>query len=243
VSLKELFRRKSPVEKASKDLREPFAQPDVRRAAMATLIDIGTDEAYRELLKRFSYNSHGNIADESEKRDLVDEIVQIGEPMIVPLKGYIESEKTVTFPIRALGQIIDKPAVLEFLVATLATKEPLDHRSTDAKRALIIAIGDMGDKEHAPALIPYLGDHNDDVQMQTIDALERLANPDTAEALAGVCAADSHAARIQHRAAHALEKLEWPVKAQYDRFVPDVKAEFLLGKKGVLLRKSGKKEE
>ena len=238
MALMDLFKKKSPIEKALKDLREPYAQPEVRRGAMGALLEIGTPEAYDALMLRFTFNANGNIADEDEKRDLVKYIVDVGEDMIGPVKKFIETEKAVTFPIRALSQLVSKQGCVAFLVETLRGKEPLDHRSTDAKRALAIAIGDMGTPEDAMALLPYLEDHSDDVQITVVDALARLANPETATALAEVCCRDSHAARIQSRAAHVLMNAQWSVKAHWDRFRPEVKSEFLLGKKGVLTKKS-----
>lgn len=239
MALKDLLRRKSPVEKASKDLREAFAQPDVRRAAWATLLDIGTEEAYDELLRRFTFNANGNIADESEKRDLTADIVHVGEEMIGALKRYIAKEKALIFPIRAMSQLLSREDCLAFLIETLGHKEPLDHRSTEAKRALIIAIGDTGGPEHAAALVPYLEDHHDDVQTQAIEAIERLSTPETIEALAEVCCRDTHSGRVQTRAALALINLEYSAKKTYARFQPEVKSEFVLGKKGQLVRKSG----
>jgi hypothetical protein len=237
MGLLDIFKPKSPLERAAKNIREGFAQPEVRREAMAKLLDLGTEEAYDALLARFTYNSHGNIADESEKRDLVGQIVGVGEGMIPALHRYIEREKALSFAIRALSQIVSKEECLNFLTRTLQSKEPLDHRTTEAKRALVTVIGDMGSDEHAPVLYPYLEDHNDDVQMQTVESIERLASEESASALADVCCRDTHAARVQHRAALALLKLQFNVKPHYSKFADDVKREFALGKKGILARK------
>ena len=238
MGLKEFFRRKTPLEKASKDLMEPYAQSDVRRAAISTLFSLSTDESYAAVLKRFNYSANGSIADEAEKLDLVDYCVDAGEPIIAPLKIHIQNEKALAFPIRALSQLVDREELLETIIASLREKAPLDHRTSDAKRALVIAVGDYGEQAHAEALFPYLDDHSDDVQMQTIEALERLGSGNSAEALSTVCSRDTHAARIQHRAARALIALEVSVKKFYEGFMPEVKSEFILGKKGVLVQKS-----
>jgi HEAT repeat protein len=238
MDIKEFFRRKSPLEKAVKDLMEPFAQSDVRRAAISTLFSMATAESYTEVLKRFNYSANGSIADEAEKLDLVDYCVGAGEDMIGPLKEHIKVEKALAFPIRALSQLVAREELLAVLVDSLTVKAPLDHRTSEAKRALVIAVGDYGNHDQDAVLFPYLDDHSDDVQMQTIEALERLCAPSSCTALAEVCSVDTHAARIQHRAARALMALGVPVKKQYERFMPEVKSEFILGKKGVLVQKS-----
>jgi hypothetical protein len=240
MGLLDLLKRKSPVERAQKDLCEPYAQPDVRRAAMATLLDLGTEEAYGALLKRFNFNAHGHIADESEKRDLLQELIDVGQPVLPALERFIQTEKAIVFPIRALVKIRPKADALEFLCKALEAKEPLDHRTTDSKRALVIAIGDLGSTEHAKRLAPYLDDHHDDVQMQVIESMERLADPETASDLARVCGSELHASRVQQRAAQSLSTLGWPVKDSYAGFAKEVRDEFVLDKKGVLVRKNTK---
>ena len=237
MGLKDLFRKKSPVEKASKDLMEPYAQSDVRRAAISALFTIGTDEAYESVLKRFNFSANGSIADESEKLDLVDYCVDAGDSIVPSLKKHIAEEKALAFPIRALSQLVDKEELLETIVQALTSKAPLDHRTTEAKKALVTALGDYGNEVQLAALFPYLEDHNDDVQMQTIEALERLGFDESGDALAKVCCRDTHAARVQHRAAKALIKLEVSVKKHYPNFMDEVKSEFILGKKGALVPK------
>jgi len=238
MGLKDLFRKKSPVEKASKDLMEPYAQSDVRRAAISALFTIGTPEAYESVLKRFNFSANGSIADESEKLDLVDYCVDAGDSIVPSLKKHISAEKALAFPIRALSQLVDKTELLDTIGQSLEAKAPLDHRTTEAKKALVTALGDYGNENQASILFPYLEDHNDDVQMQTIEALERLGFQVAGEALALVCCRDTHAARVQHRAAKALIKLEVSVKKHYPKFLDEVKSEFVLGKKGALVSKS-----
>jgi hypothetical protein len=233
----DVFKRKTPLEKAAKDLREPFAQPDVRRAAMAKLLEIASPESYEALLMRFSFNANGNIADEEEKRDLVEELVKVGEPMVDPIKRFVRKEKAVGFPLQVLSKILDRQTYLAYLVEALRAMEPLDHRTTEAKRAIVSTLGEMGGVEEAAALVPYLGDHHDDVQSDAIEAIERLKNEATYAALIEVCCSDKHSPRIQRRAATALENLAVWVKDQFERFNAELKGEYLLGKKGTLAKK------
>lgn len=238
MGLFDVFKRKSPVEKLTKELTEVYAQPDYRRTAMNKLIELGTPEARTALLRRFTFNANGHIADESEKRDLVDEIVRIGAPMLEPLRNFIRTEKAVEFPIRALLKLESREAVRDFLIATLSALEPLDHRTTERKRGLITALADLAYPQAASCIVPFLGDHSDDVQFQAIEALETLGEPSTFPALVEVCVGSERAGRIQRRAATVLEKLEISVRDRFEAFNAELKAEFMIGKKGQLLRKS-----
>ncbi len=236
MGLLDFLKPKSALQKASEQIREAYAQPDYRRTAMDKLFEIGTDEAYAALLQRFTYNANGQIADETEKKDLVDELGDVGEPVLPALKAFIQKEQQLAYPIRALVKIVGKEAARDFLLETLQRYDPLDHRSTKSKISLMIAVGELCEADHAPVLVPYLDDHSDDVQFQAVMALERLANPETRIALCEVCSVDTHAARVQRQAANTLAELRWSVKDRYPKFVDELKAEFIIGKKGVLVR-------
>jgi hypothetical protein len=243
VGILDLVKRKSPIEKAQKALCEPFSQPEYRRTAMEKLLEIGTEEAYDAVLKRFTINASGQIADEDEKSDLVEELVKVGKPAVPSIKRFIKSEKQVSFPIRALSRIVDREELMSFLIESLRAFEPLDHRSTQAKTTLIMGIADFGGPEHAEAVTPYLNDHHDDVQFQAIVALEKFKKPETRPAMCEVLASETHSARIQRRTAQALVDLEWSVKDYYDRMSSDLKSEYLLGKKGYLIKRKNAEQE
>lgn len=238
MGLLDFIKPKSALEKAAAQVREVYAQPEYRRGAMDKLFELGTEEAYRALLKRFTINAHGQIADEAEKRELVQQLANVGEAVLPSIQDFIRTEKKgISFPVRAVCQILDKPKAIEFLKETLLTYEPMDHRSTHAKTTLVITLSEMVSEDEAELFVPYLEDHDDDVQIHAIVALERLAQERTADALLSVCCGQTHAARVSRRAAQAITELGWSAKARYADFDSELKDEFLLGKKGHLVKK------
>lgn len=240
MGLFDFLKPKSALEKAAQQVKEAYAQPDYRRGAMDKLFEIGSEEAYWALLQRFTYNANGQIADESEKNDLVARLVEHGEQALPVLQRFIKTEKKLDYPIQALLGIMGKEEGLTFLTEALQQYEPLDHRSTLAKTTLVLSLAELVDPEQAEIFVPYLADHHDDVQFQSIVAIERCANPDTAEALMALCAAGEFSPRVQRRAAQALVKLAWPVKQAYEGFDPELKSEYQLTKKGLLEKKAAK---
>ena len=240
MGLLDFLKPKSALQKASEQIREAYAQPDYRRGAMDKLFEIGTDEAYGALLQRFTYNANGQIADESEKNDLVKELADVGDRALPALKTFIQKEQQLGYPIRVLVQIMGRDDARDFLIETLKAYDPLDHRSTKSKISLLIALAELCEAEQASVFVPYLSDFSDDVQFQAVMALESLANPETREALCEVCTTDTHGARVQRQAAQALVDLGWSVKDRFSSFVDELKEEFMLGKKGALIRKAVK---
>lgn len=230
----DFLKPKSPLEKAAKDLREPYAQPDVRQAAMDKLFELGTEEAYDELLNRFTFNANGQIADESEKKSLVDRLASSGEDATPAIERFIKNQKSITFPIQALRKIRGDEGARTFIVETLSELEPQDHRSIQAKVVLVGVMAEIGSADDAELLVRYLEDHSDDVQFQAIEALEHLQAESAAPALVDVCCSDLHAPRIQRRAARALAERGWSVKGRFDAFHPELAQEWKLNKSGAL---------
>jgi len=237
VGVFDFLKPKTPLEKASKDLQEPYAQPDVRQAAMDKLFELKSEEAYQVLLERFTFNANGQIADENEKRALVDRLAETGEPAVPAIRQFIKTKKAITFPIQALQRILPEDDSRAFLLETLKEKEPQDHRSIQAKVTLLAALSEAAKPEDAETIVPYLDDHADDVQVQAIEVLEALANEKASkDALVGVCCSDVHGPRVRRRAASALSSLQWNIKSRFEDFDPELKSEWSIDKAGRLQR-------
>lgn len=239
MGILDFIKPRSALEKAAKQVREEYAQPDYRRGAMDKLLEIGTPEAYDALLKRFTVNANGQIADEQEKKDLVEELVRVGEPARDPIERYLRSEtKALTFPIRALLRIAPRDEAAAFLLETLTRYEPLDHRTTLAKVALIDALGGLVGQEEAARLLSYLDDHHDDVQASVLEVIEHIRPDGAPEALVRVCSSDVHSPRIKRHAAKVLASLGASVRGDYEGFDPELKETWILGKKGQLVQRA-----
>lgn len=236
MGILDFIKPKSPLEKAAKQVREVYAQPDYRRGAMEKLIELGTEEAYDALLKRFTVTANGQIADEQEKKDLVEELARLGDDAVPAIERYLRNEsKALAFPIRALVRIRERDDAKATLLDILQSYEPMDHRTTLAKVALIDALGGLVDAEGASAFLPYLDDHHDDVQAIAIEVVERLKPEGVGEALAAVCGSDVHSSRVRRLAAKALADMEAPVRSAYESFDAELKQVYILGKKGQLV--------
>lgn len=235
----DFIKPKSALEKAARQVREEYAQPDYRRGAMEKLFSIGTPEAYDALLRRFTVNANGQIADEQEKKDLVDELVRVGDKAVGSIEKFIKTEtKALTFPIRALVRIQSNDDAKDILLEALRQYEPLDHRTTLAKVAMVDALGELLSSSEAEALLPYLDDHHDDVQASVIEVVEHLKPEGAGDELAKICGSEIHSGRIKRHAANSLVKIGVSIRTHYEGFDPEIKDAFLVGKKGQLVRRA-----
>jgi len=153
----------------------PFAQPDVRVRELERLLGDGTEGALDAAIKRFSINANGHIADEDEKKWLENRLVELGDVVVEALKRFIRGEKQLTYALRALRRIVGEPLAVEFFLETLLALGPDDYRSADSKLQLVWQLAEDidGHPEIVRALVPFVGDHADDVRWAVLDLVEQ----------------------------------------------------------------------
>jgi hypothetical protein len=193
-------------------VKERYAQPEYRREAMEKLLALGTAEALTGVIQRFTVVAQSPHWDEEEKRWLVDELAERGEPAKLALRRFLKSADHIAFAATALGRLTQKDELVQDLMASLAARPPEDHRSTLGKTELVAVLADTGQVGVVLALVPYLDDHADDVQCAAIDAIERLwpnaSDRDAAKAkLQTIVTDDSRSARVLRHAANAMHRL------------------------------------
>ncbi len=240
------------IAKIAKLASNPFAQPDVRMKEMQRLLDDGSPAALRGVLKRFAANASGHIADEDEKKWLEDEVVEVGEPALEPLREYISTQEQLSYALRAYRRIAGTDATIAFFISALQHYGPDDYRSSDAKVQLILELAqDLADPRVLPALLPFLHDHSDEVRWAVMDLLERahgerLLKPEVqaeaARQLGTIALTDDNRPRVERRAAEILCEHEWQVGPGGDSLAPLLVEDFFLDKKRFVRRRVKKKQ-
>jgi hypothetical protein len=194
-------------------LRERYAQPEYRREAMEKLLAMGTPEALAGVLQRFTIVAQSPHWDEEEKRWLVDELAQRGEPAKEALRIFLKSADHIAFASKALARLSSKDEFLADLITSLHARPPEDHRTVQGKAELVAALAEFGDARAVAAILPYTDDHADDVQCTTVDALEKLwsaagGEQESAEKkLQAVIVNDARSARVLRHTAAAMARL------------------------------------
>jgi HEAT repeat protein len=235
------------IAKISKLACNPYAQPDVRMREMHRLIQDGSPAALRGLIKRFSTNASGHIADEDEKKFLEDALVDIGEEALGPLLEYIKSDKQLTYAMRAYKRIAGSARAVEAFALVLQYHGPEDHRALEAKLQLVLQLAeDLSDARVLPALVPFLLDHSDDVRWAVLELLEkaadgRLITPEVqteiGRVLGEIVTGTEASTRILRRTAELLSTREWPVGGEREALPSVIDDEYFLDKKRFVRRR------
>jgi hypothetical protein len=201
------------IEKLVVRVKERYAQPEYRREAMERLLSWDTPEAISGALARFTVVAQSPHWDEEEKRWLVDELAQHGEPARVALKKFLAKENHVAFAAKALQKLDKKEDYILDLIEALKARPPEDYRSTQGKAELVACIVAMHDARAAEALLPYFDDHGDDVQCACVDAVEQMwtsvqpLQEPAAKKMQQIVADDARSARVLRHTAAAMQRL------------------------------------
>ena len=196
---------KKKIEGLVKKVKEPYAQPEVRREAMEGLFKMGTDDALRGVLKRFTFVCQSLHWDGEEKRWLIDELARTGTPAVQPVKDFIHQDDNVVLAIRALEKLLDAQQVTETLISALQARAPDAYRATQAKLEIIDHLGSGPVSDRAwEAVQPYLEDHSDDVRAKVLEVVEGWSLEAAAAQVARLLLDDTLSARVHRQAAQCL---------------------------------------
>ena len=237
------------IDKAVTMIENRFAQTDIRLREMAKLLEDGTPEAWRAVLKRFAMTANGQIADEQEKQWLEDELVQIGTNISVELEQYVRTETHITYPLHAFERINGTDAGLELAMAALDGHGASCHRSIDAKLELVWHIAEnLTDNFSIARLLPFLEDFSDDVRWAVMDIIESLRQKGRvfdeafltmlSSTLGKSVTGEDASTRIASRAAELLFAFETPnPELSQARLRGDIDTSYFFDKKGYLRRR------
>ena len=229
------------IDKSAKLAANPFAQPDVRMREMQRLLADGSPSALRGVLKRFTANASGHIADEDEKKWLENALVDVGEDALEPLRAFIKSEERLTYALHAYERIAGAAEAVRFYVEVMNAYGPDDHRSSDAKLQLVHALAEhMDDARVLECLAPFVLDHADEVRTAVLDLIDTAADKGLmtdallatlAEPFGTLVCDGAVGPRVQRRAAELLEKRGWTAGGTAEELAPLVNDVYFLDKK------------
>jgi hypothetical protein len=233
------------IEKISKLAANPFAQSDVRREQMDKLLRDGSDAAIRGLLLRLTVNASQAIADEDEKRFVVDELTKLGERAVGPLKAYLRKETALTFALQALLAILPKEQAIGELLALFEVYGPDDYRADEQKKQLVLVLAEQDDARILPTLVPFLLDHSDDVRHHVLEIFHARAKKGSAAAcapevlaqVAQLVRGDHASPRIAKQAAEIAAEREWMLPGDAE-IAKVLEGEYFLDKKGYVRRRA-----
>src|SRR5207302_8860123 len=104
------------IRRLSKKAMEKFGPPENRQGAIEELGGLKTEPAIDALLLRYTFRVDPGITDDEEKARVLALIVQAGEIALGPVKKFILGRAEISWPLRALGDLLPQAEVRQLLV-------------------------------------------------------------------------------------------------------------------------------
>ena len=211
----------------------------MRVSAMERLAEWKTPEAAAALLRRFTIQVPQATMDLEEKQHTVRLLVHMGRTAIEPIAQYVRTEPEVTWPIRALREILPKE---EFVASLRDLFDGLSSGYTrwpEAKKALIEHLPDDAFPVVRETALRSLEDDDDDVCIAAIDYLARNGDEQIRDHLLQAFLAAESRPRVRGRILDHFCELDWPVKGYRKKVEEAIAEPFYLTAKGTVKRRSG----
>jgi hypothetical protein len=180
------------VAKLQKKVVEKFGPPENRQGAIEELGALKSEAAVEALLTRFTVRVDPGITDDEEKHRTLDLIVDAEEKALAPIKRFITGRDEVSWPLKALADLVPEFEVVKVLVETLRKMAGEYARVPEKKVLLLHALAHHKSAEAIAAALPFLEDMDDDVVIAAAQVIAAQAAP---AATGGEAPAGSEAGR------------------------------------------------
>lgn len=181
-----------------------------RQDALEQLGRIATAEAAAVLLKRFNWYLDPSITDHEEKETAVRGIVNAGEAALEPIREYCKRAEGLTWPLKALEQIVQRERFVEELLLLLDQYDTEYVRNPEPKVQVLSALEAFPRQDVRLAVEQFLEDASEPVRFAAVGTLFAVGDQDAALALATTLEREE-SLRIKNRIAQGLADRGWLV--------------------------------
>ncbi|TMB10756.1 MAG: HEAT repeat domain-containing protein [Deltaproteobacteria bacterium] len=227
------------VRRLQKKASAKFGPAENRQGAIEELGALKTDAAVEALLLRYTFRVDPGITDDEEKARVLALITQAGDVALGPVKRFISRRDEISWPLRALDGLLPEAEVVKFLVE-VARKVGGEYSRVPEKKVLLLhALSAHKSPEIAPAVLPFLDDMDDEVQIAAAEVIARQLDPVGREPLIQhfLKAHEGNNARVREALAGLLADSGWDVKGYTPKVEAALPQGYKLDSRGKLARK------
>ena len=227
------------VRRLQKKAMQKFGPAENRQGAIEELGELKTEAAIDALLSRYTFRVDPGITDDDEKARVLALVTQAGEVALAPVKRFISNRDEISWPLRALEGLLPEADVVKFLVE-VARKIGGEYSRVPEKKVLLLhALSAHKSSEIAPAVLSFLDDMDDEVQIAAAEVIARQQDPVGREPLIQhfLKAHEGSNARVREALAGLLADSGWDVKGYTPKVEAALPQGYKLDSRGKLARK------
>jgi HEAT repeat protein len=226
------------IQRAVKQITQIHGEAGTRVAAMERLASWRTSEAAAALLRRFTVQTPQASMDLEEKQYAVRLLAEMGKVAVDPILNYLSVEPDVTYPVRALRDILSPEEFHKALMNILSVLSTGYTRWPEAKSVLIEHLSDEAFPQVVETVVRFLEDEDDDVCIAAVDYLARNGDEAIREKLLQTFLEAEARPRVRGRILDHFCEREWPVKGYRKKMEEAIALPFYLTSKGTVKRRS-----
>jgi hypothetical protein len=227
------------VRRLQRKAQQKFGPAENRQGAIEELGGLRTEGAIDALLTRYTFRVDPGITDDDEKARVLALITQAGDVALAPVKRFISSRDEISWPLRALDGLLPEAEVVVFLVE-VAKKIGGEYSRVPEKKVLLLhALSAHKSPEIAPAVLPFLDDMDDEVQIAAAEVIVKQQDPGGREPLIQhfLKAHEGSNARVREALSGLLADSGWDVKGYTPKVEAALPPAYKLDSKGKVVRR------
>jgi HEAT repeat protein len=224
--------------RALKQVIQAHGDAGTRVGAMERVADWKTREAAATLLRRFTMQVPQETMDLEEKQYTVRLLTQMGRVAVEPILEFLRTESEVTWPVRALREILPLEEFISALQETLRQLGSSYTRWPEAKVVLIEHVPDEAFPKVLDTMLGFLEDEDDDVCIAAAYYLSRNGDDDVRERLIETLLKTESRPRVRGRIFELFCDREWVVKGYRKKVEEVIQEPFYLTGRGTVKRRT-----
>jgi HEAT repeat protein len=181
-----------------------------RQDALEQLGKIASAQAAAVLLKRFNWYLDPSITDQEEKELAVRGIVAAGDAALDPIREYCRRAEGLTWPLKALSQIVTEDRFVEELLLLLDQFDTEYVRNPEPKVQLLHTLEAFAREDVRLAVEQFVEDASEPVRFAAVNATFAMVNAQSVETLA-VAIEREESLRIKNRIAQGIADAKWTI--------------------------------
>lgn len=170
-----------------------------REDALIRLGEMKTPQAAKVLLTRFNWTLNPSIKDQEEKETAVRGIVAAGEAAAEVIRNYCVRAETLTWPLKALRQIVGDENFEGELLSLLDAFDTEYMRDPAPKVQLMQALGEFRSDDVRIAVQPFLMDLSEEVRFAAAATVLNCENAEEAAETLVAAVIEEESLRVKNR--------------------------------------------
>jgi hypothetical protein len=200
-----------------KRIKNKFGFGEDRQRAIEFFRSLGGRDGASGLLERFMVNIDHTIRDEEEKEQVFKTLSGLDPGVVVPaIEDFLNRRDAprvpVTWPLKLLATVASPAEAVAAIRRALERMGTSYTQDPERKVLLVSSLADYSEPGVTDALVPFLRDHRDEVQLEALSALTRRKEEGCRETLLTMLVEPETPPRLRSAIAEALQTLGWDVK-------------------------------